>query len=135
VLVTTPVDFFLTPAQGQLKALIQSPYERATEDTYRPYECASLYYVVKERLVDHLAKADDPHTGMSVHALGKQLDVDPRKLKHVLRILGTSGWFVETSEGIFTFTRPALQLREGANAFNWILPQSVTPSSHVLTER
>jgi len=69
---------------GQLKALIQSPYERATEETYRAYECSSLYYVVKSRLVDHLAKAEDPHIGMPVKDLGQILDVDPRKLKHVL---------------------------------------------------
>ncbi|OCH89292.1 S-adenosyl-L-methionine-dependent methyltransferase [Obba rivulosa] len=106
---------------GQLRNLLQRPFEKVVEQSTAVYETACLDFVVKTSIVDKLAEAEDAAVGVSVLALQNELDIDSVKLTTVLRYLAAQGWFRESAEGVFALTRSALELRQGNNGRNWIL--------------
>ncbi|KAI0067078.1 S-adenosyl-L-methionine-dependent methyltransferase [Artomyces pyxidatus] len=106
---------------GQLKSLLQQPYEKVVEQSCAVYDTAALDIFVKTGVIDRLADHSTPPEGLHVQELQKQFDLDAVKLAVILRYLASQGWLHETREGVFALTRPALELRKGNNGRKWIL--------------
>jgi len=105
---------------GQIRNLLQRPYERVVEQSTAVYETACLDILVKTGILDRLA--DTEHvTGLHVLELQSALDIDAVKLTTVLRYLATQGWLHEPEERVFALTRLALELRKGNNGRKWIM--------------
>ncbi|KAI0260753.1 S-adenosyl-L-methionine-dependent methyltransferase [Gloeopeniophorella convolvens] len=109
---------------GQLKNLLQPPYEKVVEQSFAVYDTATLDILVKTGIYDRLAdKTSTPAEGASVLDLQREFDIDAVKLTVILRFLASQGWLHETSEGTFTLTRPALELQVGNNGRKWIMTE------------
>ncbi|KAI0049311.1 S-adenosyl-L-methionine-dependent methyltransferase [Auriscalpium vulgare] len=107
---------------GQLKSLLQQPYEKVVEQSCAVYDTATLDILVKTGVLDRLADRElTPVEGAHVQDLQKALDLDAMKLTVVLRYLAAQGWLHEPREGVFALTRPALELRQGRNGRKWIM--------------
>ena len=101
--------------QGQVKNLVQFPFEKAYAESLGVYDRSTLETLVRNGLVDFMRMAEDQEKGVHVSEMEKALDMSGRKLAIVLRYLATNGWVRETEEGYFALNRPALELLEGAN--------------------
>ncbi|OCH89300.1 S-adenosyl-L-methionine-dependent methyltransferase [Obba rivulosa] len=108
---------------GQLKSLLQRPYDKVVEQSTAVYQTACLDLVVKTGILDKLAESEDCASGLSVLTLQNEFDMDSMKMTTVLRYLAAQGWLRETTEGAFTLTRPALELRHGRNGRKWIMTE------------
>ncbi|EGN94593.1 hypothetical protein SERLA73DRAFT_77956 [Serpula lacrymans var. lacrymans S7.3] len=106
---------------GQLKNLLQVPYEKVVEQSCAVYDTSCLDIFVKTGIVDALAETPHSATGLHVLELQKQLDLPAPKLRTVMRYLACQGWVHETQEDVFTLNRPALELRKGNNGRKWVL--------------
>ncbi|KAJ7573938.1 S-adenosyl-L-methionine-dependent methyltransferase [Mycena floridula] len=104
--------------QGQIRNILQQPYERVVEQSFAPYDTACLDIAVKTGIIDILV---EPSEGVTVTEIGRKLLLDVNKLRMILRYLATQGWFMEVSEDTFTLTRAALELAQGTNGRNWVL--------------
>ncbi|THG94085.1 hypothetical protein EW026_g7313 [Hermanssonia centrifuga] len=100
---------------GQLKSLLQFPFEKVVEEAYGVYDQACLDVMIHTGLVECLAGASDRQKGLHVSEIQKALDIDSRKLTIILRYLSTGCWVRETDEGVFTLNRPSLELLQGTN--------------------
>lgn len=101
--------------QGQLKSLLQFPFEKVCEGAYSVYDRACLDVMVSTGLADYLAKATNREKGVHIDELQEALDMDSRKLAMVLRYLSTEGWVRETEESMFALNRPGFELVQGTN--------------------
>ncbi|KAK0469010.1 S-adenosyl-L-methionine-dependent methyltransferase [Desarmillaria tabescens] len=108
---------------GQLKTLLQSPYEKVVEQTLAPYDAACLDIVLRTGVIDKLSEDAYRSTGLHVQQLHQFLDLDPFKLTAILRYLAAEGWLHEKSEGIYALNRPTLELCLGRNGRKWALTQ------------
>ncbi|TFY81660.1 hypothetical protein EWM64_g2351 [Hericium alpestre] len=106
---------------GQLKHLLQRPYEKVVEQSCAVYDTACLDILVKTGILDRLANRANSPEGLHVRNLQAELDLDAVKLTPMLRYLASQGWLNETSEGVFALTRSALELRKGNNGRKWIM--------------
>lgn len=106
---------------GQLKTLLQRPYEKVVEDTTGAYITASLDIALRTGMIEKLTEPAHLDTGLHARQLQEYLDLDPVKMTVVLRFLAARGWVYELSEGMFKLTRPALELREGENGWKWAM--------------
>ena len=104
--------------QGQLKSLIQNPFEKAYEGALSAYSRAALEVMVETGLSDYLGSVADSAKGAPVPDIQKALDMDSRRLIMVLRLLATDGWVRETSEGVFALNRPGLELLSDRQGYN-----------------
>ncbi|KAJ7483273.1 S-adenosyl-L-methionine-dependent methyltransferase [Mycena latifolia] len=110
----TSMHFCIT--RGQLRNLLQVPYEKVVEQSFAVYDTACLNIVVNTGIIDILAESPG---NLSVGDLSKALDLDPIKVATVLRYLAAQGWFVEDEYNVFSLARPALELRLGLNGRIW----------------
>ncbi|KAF8989958.1 S-adenosyl-L-methionine-dependent methyltransferase [Cyathus striatus] len=106
---------------GQLRNLIQRPFERVVEQSTAVLQTSGLDILMKTGIVEKLSSAPNPAVGLSVQTLQDELDLDSYKLSPVLRYMAAQGWLHETSEGVFALTRLALELREGALGRKWAI--------------
>ena len=100
---------------GQLKSMLQFPFEKVCEEAYAVYDRACLDVMIYTGLADYLASAASRPKGVPVSELQDKLDMDARKLTIVLRYLSTEGWVRETEEGVFALNRPGFELVQGTN--------------------
>lgn len=107
--------------QGQLKALLQIPYEKVVETSCAVYDTACLDIFVQTGILDALAEPENRESGLHVLELHRELDLDAFKLTTVLRYLAAQGWVYEKSQNVFALMRPALELRPGRNGRKWSL--------------
>ncbi|KDQ13840.1 hypothetical protein BOTBODRAFT_55853 [Botryobasidium botryosum FD-172 SS1] len=119
---------------GQIRNLIQRPYERVVEQSTAVYETACLDILVKTGILDKLA--DEEHAnGMHALELERAFDIDSVKLMTVLRYLAAQGWLHEPDERVFALTRLALELRQGNNGRKWIMtPGKPTVATSLLDQ-
>lgn len=108
---------------GQLKTLLQPPYEKVVEQTLAPYDAACLDIVLRTGVIDKLSEDAYRTTGLHVQQLHQFLDLDPFKLTAILRCLAAEGWLHEMNEGVYALNRPALELCLGRNGRKWALTQ------------
>ncbi|SJL10575.1 uncharacterized protein ARMOST_13963 [Armillaria ostoyae] len=108
---------------GQLKTLLQPPYEKVVEQTLAPYDAACLDIVLRTGVIDKLSEDAYRTTGLHVQQLHQFLDLDPFKLTAILRCLAAEGWLHEKHEGVYALNRPALELCLGRNGRKWALTQ------------
>ncbi|KAK0484582.1 S-adenosyl-L-methionine-dependent methyltransferase [Armillaria novae-zelandiae] len=113
----------LALACGQLKTLLQPPYEKVVEQTLAPYDAACLDIVLRTGIIDKLSEDTYRTTGLHVRQLHQFLDLDPFKLTAILRYLAAEGWLHEKNEGVYALNRPALELCLGRNGRKWALTQ------------
>ncbi|OBZ67746.1 Demethylsterigmatocystin 6-O-methyltransferase [Grifola frondosa] len=106
--------------QGQLKNLLQLPFQKAIEQSYKEYDTACIDIFVKTGIVDYMASCQNMSAGVSTKELGQHLDLDPRKLTTILRYLSVDGWVREVTESVFALNRPALDLVSGKHSRIWI---------------
>ncbi|KAF8997195.1 S-adenosyl-L-methionine-dependent methyltransferase [Cyathus striatus] len=106
---------------GQLRNLIQRPYERVVEQSSAVLQTSGLDILIKTGILDMLGNAPNPTIGLSVQSLENDLDLDSNKLSTVLRYMAAQGWLHETTEGVFALTRLALELREGELGRKWAI--------------
>lgn len=106
---------------GQLKTLLQSPYEKVVEHTLAPYDAVCLDIVLRTGVIDKLSEEAYRTTGLHVEQLHRFLDLDPFKLTAILRYLAAEGWLHEKNEGVYALNRPALELCLGKNGRKWAL--------------
>ncbi|KAH7906432.1 O-methyltransferase-domain-containing protein [Hygrophoropsis aurantiaca] len=106
---------------GQLRVLLQVPYEKVVEQSCAVYDTACLDVFVKAGLVDELAKPIHRATGLHVMDLHAKLDLSPARIAAILRYLSAQGWLHERAENIFVLNRPALELLPGSNGRKWSL--------------
>ncbi|KAJ7982927.1 S-adenosyl-L-methionine-dependent methyltransferase [Mycena polygramma] len=102
---------------GQLRNLLQVPYEKVVEQSFAVYDTACLNIVVTTGVLDKLAES--PTKRLSVEELSTGLELHPIKVATVLRYLATQGWFIEHEYNTFSLARPALELRRGCNGRIW----------------
>ncbi|KAH8100416.1 S-adenosyl-L-methionine-dependent methyltransferase [Cristinia sonorae] len=102
---------------GQLKSLIQNPFDHAVEQSYAVFETAAIESFVQTGIVDVLAGSPD---GVHVTDVQQHLDLSSTRCLTILRYLTTHGWVRECKEGTFALNRPALALLEGNSARSWI---------------
>ncbi|KAF8997187.1 S-adenosyl-L-methionine-dependent methyltransferase [Cyathus striatus] len=114
---------------GQIRNLIQRPYERVSDQSGAALQASGLDILIKTGIVAKLNNAPDPAVGLSVKALGNDLDLDSSKLTTILRYMAAQGWLRETSEGVFALTRLALELREGQLGWKWAMYPCLTKVS------
>ncbi|KAH7886567.1 S-adenosyl-L-methionine-dependent methyltransferase [Phlebopus sp. FC_14] len=119
----TFLKYDVTACIGQLRALLQSPYQKVVEQSCAVYDTACLDIFVQAGLVDELAKPEFLKVGRSVEQLHEALDLSPTRITVVLRYLAAQGWLRETTENTFALNRPASQLRQGSAGRTW----SMTP--------
>ncbi|KAK0498922.1 S-adenosyl-L-methionine-dependent methyltransferase [Armillaria luteobubalina] len=108
---------------GQLKTLLQPPYEKVVEQTLAPYDAACLDIVLRTGIIDKLSEDAYRITGLNVQQLHQFLDLDQFKLTAILRCLAADGWLHEKNEGVYALNRPALELCIGRNGRKWALTQ------------
>ncbi|VDC04881.1 unnamed protein product [Peniophora sp. CBMAI 1063] len=108
-------------AIGEIKNLVQFPFEKVVEQACAVYDTACLDILVKTGLVDKLAEPSVLNDGMDVHDLQEALDMDAIKLTVVLRDLSSQGWLRERREGTFALARPALELIGTSAGRMWAL--------------
>ncbi|KAK0194556.1 S-adenosyl-L-methionine-dependent methyltransferase [Armillaria mellea] len=108
---------------GQLKTLLQPPYEKVVEQTLAPYDAACLDIVLRTGIIDKLSEDAYRTTGLHVEQLHQFLDLDPFKLTAILRCLAAEGWLHEKDEGVYVLNRPALELCLGRNGRKWAFTQ------------
>ncbi|KAJ6466025.1 S-adenosyl-L-methionine-dependent methyltransferase [Mycena vitilis] len=101
---------------GQLRNLLQVPYEKVVEQSFAVYDSACLNIVVDTGIVDKLAESP---TKLSVEELSNGLELHPIKVSTILRYLAAQGWFFEHEYNMFSLARPALELRRGCNGRIW----------------
>lgn len=106
--------------KGEIKNIIQYPFEKVVQQSCAVYDTACLDILLKTGVIDQLADSSVINDGLDVHDLQKTLDLDPAKLTVVLRYLASQGWLQETKEGTFKLTRAALELSEGHGGRDWI---------------
>ncbi|KAH7922203.1 S-adenosyl-L-methionine-dependent methyltransferase [Leucogyrophana mollusca] len=112
--------------QGELKNLIQPPYDKAAECAFAMYDTANINVAIGNGIFEHLAKAPDIRTGVSVAHLQKTLDVDARKLTTILRHLSIAGWVRETDTDVFTICRSSITLLPGNIGHKMVsLPENI----------
>ncbi|EPQ59059.1 Sua5/YciO/YrdC/YwlC family protein [Gloeophyllum trabeum ATCC 11539] len=100
-------------AMGQIKNLLQNPFEKVREHCFAVYDSACLDIFVKTGILDFLAELPDRRLGADLQQLHEALDLDSVKLAVILRYLSTQGWLNEREEGIFCLTRSSLELCRG----------------------
>ncbi|KAK7055354.1 putative O-methyltransferase [Favolaschia claudopus] len=76
---------------GQLRNLLQVPYEKVVEQSFAVYDTACMNIAVSTGMIDVLAESP----ALSVVELAKRLDLHPIKVATVLRYLATQGWLIE----------------------------------------
>lgn len=101
--------------QGQLKNLLQSPFDKVCEEAYSVYDRACLDVIISTGLADYLGRAPDRSKGVHVDELQDALDIENQKLTIILRYLCTQGWVRETQESVFALNRSGYELLEGTN--------------------
>ncbi|KAJ6561218.1 S-adenosyl-L-methionine-dependent methyltransferase [Mycena vulgaris] len=101
---------------GQLRNLLQVPYEKVVEQSFAVYDTACLNIVIETGILDKLAESSKD---LSVGDLSKELGLHPIKVATVLRYLAAQGWFIEHEYNMFSLARPALELRPGFNGRIW----------------
>ncbi|KIJ58607.1 hypothetical protein HYDPIDRAFT_102311 [Hydnomerulius pinastri MD-312] len=106
---------------GQLKVLLQSPYEKVVEQSCAVYDTACLDIFVRGGLVDELATPDALLNGRGIDELHQALDLSPKRISVIFRLLAAQGWLREVTENTFVLNRPALQLRRGSCGRTWSL--------------
>lgn len=111
--------------QGQLKNLLQVPYEKAVEQSCAVYDTACLDIFVKTGIVDALGEPAHVATGLHIRKLHEKLDLSPQRLATILRYLATQGWVHERELNVFALNRSALELLSGRNGRNWIMYASI----------
>lgn len=111
----------LSFTQGEVKSLIQFPFEKVVEQACAVYDTACLDIFVNTGIVDKLAEPAVLDSGLNVRDIQTALDMDAIKLTVVLRILSSQGWLRETKEGTFALARPALELTRGSTGRMWEL--------------
>jgi hypothetical protein len=104
--------------QGEIKNLIQYPYEKVVEKASGLYDAACLDILTLSGIVDKLAEPSVRYEGLPVQTLASAVDMDPVKLAVIMRYLAADGWVSETKEGHFRLCRPSLELLE--NGRKWI---------------
>ncbi|CAL1708743.1 unnamed protein product [Somion occarium] len=119
-------------ALGEIKNIIQYPFEKVVQQSCAVYDTACLDILLKTGVIDQLADSSVINDGLDVHDLQKTLDLDPAKLTVVLRYLASQGWLQETKEGTFKLTRAALELSEGHGGRDWIYFSTMPPVAQSL---
>ncbi|KAG1728779.1 S-adenosyl-L-methionine-dependent methyltransferase [Suillus lakei] len=107
--------------QGQLKALLQVPYEKVVEQSTAVYDTACLDIFVQSGIVDVLADKSCIERGLHIFELHQKLDLSAIRLATVLRYLASQGWVHEKSQDVFALNRSALELLPGHNGRIWSL--------------
>ncbi|OBZ67873.1 Demethylsterigmatocystin 6-O-methyltransferase [Grifola frondosa] len=118
---------------GQLKNLLQLPFEKALEQSFAEHDTACMEVFTRAGVVDCMASLPDVSAGIHTKELGQRLDLDPRKLTTILRYLSVDGWVREITESVFALNRPALDLVSGKHSRAWVeYPRQaiVAPSLH-----
>ncbi|KAK7014197.1 putative O-methyltransferase [Favolaschia claudopus] len=100
---------------GQLRNLLQVPYEKVVEQSFAVYDTACMNIAVSTGMIDILAESP----ALSVVELAKRLDLHPIKVATVLRYLATQGWLIEHEYNVFSLARPGLELRKEHNGRVW----------------
>ncbi|KAG0702126.1 S-adenosyl-L-methionine-dependent methyltransferase [Suillus ampliporus] len=106
---------------GQLKALLQVPYEKVVEQSTAVYDTACLDIFVQSGIVDVLADKSCIESGLHIFELHQKLDLSAIRLATVLRYLASQGWVHEKSQDVFALNRSALELLPGRNGRIWSL--------------
>ena len=105
--------------QGQLRSLLQLPYERVVEQSCAVYDTACIDILVKTGILDSMMARQARR--MSALEMQHSFDIDAGKLTPMLRYLASQGWLHEPEEGVFALTRMSLELRPGRNGRKWIM--------------
>ncbi|OBZ67731.1 hypothetical protein A0H81_12112 [Grifola frondosa] len=108
---------------GQLKSLLQLPFQQVVEQTFGSYHSACIDVFVQTGIVDYMASMPNISAGTHVNEIGSHVDLDSRKLTTVLRYLSGHGWVRETAEAVFALNRQGLELVAGRNGWTY----AVTP--------
>ncbi|KAJ7510519.1 S-adenosyl-L-methionine-dependent methyltransferase [Mycena galericulata] len=103
-------------SMGQLRNLLQAPYEKIVEQSFAAYDTACLDIVLKTGILDTISERSE---GCSISEISATLALDPRKVATVLRYLAAQGWFLENSQEIYSLSRAGLELRRGQNGRTW----------------
>ncbi|KAJ7120535.1 S-adenosyl-L-methionine-dependent methyltransferase [Mycena crocata] len=104
--------------QGQLRNILQVPYDKVVEQSFAVYDTACLDIVVKTGIVDTISE----HTnGCSITQVSNALSLDPRKVSTVLRHLAAQGWFIERAADVYTLSRAGLELCRGKHGRTWLM--------------
>ncbi|KAJ6466294.1 S-adenosyl-L-methionine-dependent methyltransferase, partial [Mycena sanguinolenta] len=107
----------LVSSQGQLRNLLQLPFEKVLQQSFGIYDTACMDIVVRTGILDMIS--DQPCRGCSVAEIAKALSLDSRKVATVMRYLAAQGWFLEPSPDTFSISRAGRELRRGQNGWNW----------------
>lgn len=110
----------LLAAIGQLKSLVQVPFEQVVEQTCAVYDSAALDIFVRCGLADILLRRDSEY-GCNAAELAATVGIDHVKLMSILRLLCAQGWLVELKESYYSLSRAGLELCEGKNGYKWAL--------------
>ncbi|KZV68749.1 S-adenosyl-L-methionine-dependent methyltransferase [Peniophora sp. CONT] len=108
-------------AMGEIKALIQYPFEKVVEQAGAVHDTACLDIFIKAGIVDLLAEPSALKNGVEILDMQKTLDMDATKLTVILRVLSSQGWLHEPKEGTFKLARPALELTGNHGGRVWAL--------------
>ncbi|TRM59078.1 S-adenosyl-L-methionine-dependent methyltransferase [Schizophyllum amplum] len=103
---------------GQIKYLLQVPYEKVVEQSLAPYDAATLDIFIRTGIVDIILA--NPR-GASLEQISSDLDLHPHKVRAVLRHLSIQGWIREVSEDVYCANRSTLTLRPGQSGRQWAM--------------
>ncbi|KZT28364.1 S-adenosyl-L-methionine-dependent methyltransferase [Neolentinus lepideus HHB14362 ss-1] len=102
-------------AMGQLKNLLQQPFEKVREHSLAIYDSACLEILLKTGVLDYLADPSRINGAVQVSDMRTALNLGSLQLEVILRHLCSMGLVHEPQEGAFALCRPALELREGSS--------------------
>ncbi|KAL1743346.1 S-adenosyl-L-methionine-dependent methyltransferase [Schizophyllum fasciatum] len=103
---------------GQIKYLLQVPYEKVVEQSLSPYDAACLDIFIRTGIVDIILA--NPR-GASLEQISGDLDLHSHKVRAVLRHLSIQGWVREVSEDVYAANRSTLTLRAGESGRQWAM--------------
>ncbi|KAJ7903795.1 S-adenosyl-L-methionine-dependent methyltransferase [Mycena olivaceomarginata] len=103
------------PISGQLRNLLQVPFEKVMEQYFGTYDTACMDVALRTGILDMISE----RKACSVTELSDSLALDPRKVTTVMRYLAAQGWFLEPSHDTFSLSRGGLELRRGQNGRSW----------------
>ena len=107
--------------KGEIKTLIQFPFDKVVEQAGAVYDTACLDILVKTGVYDRLAQPTVLATGLSVQDMQRELNLDTTKLTVVLRHLSSQGWLMEEEGGVFKLARASLELMRNSSGRAWML--------------
>ncbi|KAJ7920785.1 S-adenosyl-L-methionine-dependent methyltransferase [Mycena leptocephala] len=106
-------------SMGQLRNLLQVPFEKVLEQYFGVYDTACMDIAVKTGILDMIS--DHPSEGCSITEISDSLSLDPRKVTTVMRYLAAQGWFLEQSQDAFSLSRAGLEMRTSQNGRQWAM--------------